>query len=36
MSLDTLSWTEPITEPNILADIAALPTEDDLTNGYDE
>ena len=30
MSLDTPSWTEPITEPDILADIAALPTEDDL------
>lgn len=30
MSLETLSWTEPITEPDILADIAALPTEDDL------
>src|SRR5215813_8632841 len=30
MSLDTLSWAEPITEPDILADIAALPTEDDL------
>jgi Uma2 family endonuclease len=34
MSLDTPSWTEPITEPDILADIAALPTEDDLP--YDD
>ncbi len=30
MSLETLSWTEPITEPEILAGIDALPTEDDL------
>jgi Uma2 family endonuclease len=30
MSLDTLSWNEPITEPDILAGIDALPTEDDL------
>jgi Uma2 family endonuclease len=34
MSLDTPAWTEPITEPDILADIAALPTEDDLP--YDD
>jgi len=30
MSLEALSCTEPITEPDILAGIAALPTEDDL------
>lgn len=30
MNLEELSFTEPITEPEILADIAALPTEDDL------
>ncbi len=30
MSLDTLSWNEPITEPDILAGIEALPTEDEL------
>jgi Uma2 family endonuclease len=30
MSFDTPSWTEPITEPDILAGIEALPTEDDL------
>jgi Uma2 family endonuclease len=30
MSLTTLSCTEPITEPDILASIEALPTEDDL------
>ena len=30
MSLEELSFTEPITEPDILADIETLPTEDDL------
>jgi Uma2 family endonuclease len=30
MSLEESSFTEPITEPDILADIDALPTEDDL------
>src|SRR5215510_16013796 len=30
MSLEELSFTEPITEPDILADIESLPTEDDL------
>jgi Uma2 family endonuclease len=30
MSLEALSCTEPITEPDILEGIAALPTEDDL------
>jgi Uma2 family endonuclease len=30
MSLEVLSCTEPITEPDILAGIEALPTEDDL------
>ena len=30
MSFDTPSRTEPVTEPDILANIAALPTEDDL------
>ena len=34
MSLEELSFTEPITEPDILADIDALPTEDDLP--YDD
>jgi hypothetical protein len=27
---ETPSFTEPITEPDILASIASLPTEDDL------
>jgi hypothetical protein len=30
LSEETLSFIEPITEPDILADIDALPTEDDL------
>jgi Uma2 family endonuclease len=30
MSLEELSFTEPITEPDILADIETLPTEDEL------
>jgi Uma2 family endonuclease len=34
MSLESPSFTEPITEPDILADIATLPTEDDLP--YDD
>src|SRR5262245_42489450 len=34
MSLEELSFTEPITEPDILADIESLPTEDDLP--YDD
>ena len=34
MSLEELSFTEPITEPDILADIQTLPTEDDLP--YDD
>lgn len=34
MSLEELSFTEPITEPDILADIDALPTEEDLP--YDD
>lgn len=34
MNLESLSFAEPITEPDILASIAALPTEDDLP--YDD
>lgn len=34
MSLEALSFTESITEPDMLASIAALPTEDDLP--YDD
>lgn len=34
MSLEALSFTESITEPDIFASIAALPTEDDLP--YDD
>ena len=34
MSLEALSCTEPITEPDILESIQALPTEDDLP--YDD
>lgn len=30
LSEEALSFTEPITEPDILASIASLPTEDDL------
>lgn len=30
MNLEELSFTEPITEPDVLASIEALPTEDDL------